>query len=52
MQVNITINRSGAAESSAEGDTEMAKKLAEALPGMVEQWYLKNVYRENGTYHK
>lgn len=52
MQVNITINRSGVAESSAEGDTEMAKKLAEALPGMVEQWYLKNVYRENGTYHK
>lgn len=52
MQVNITINRGGAAESSVEGDTEMAKKLAEALPGMVEQWYLKNVYRENGTYHK
>ena len=52
MQVNITINRDGSAESDSSADTEMAKHLAAAIPGMVEQWYVKNVYRENGTYHK
>lgn len=52
MQVNITINRDGSTESDSSADTEMAKHLAAAIPGMVEQWYVKNVYRENGTYHK
>lgn len=52
MQVNITIHRDGSAESDSSADTEMAKQLAAAIPGMVEQWYVKNVYRENGTYHK
>ncbi|OSI06783.1 putative phage tail length tape measure protein [Neisseria animaloris] len=52
MQVNITINQGGGVEADTAGDTEMARRLAAALPAMVENWYVKNVARPGGTYHK
>lgn len=52
MTVNITINRDGSSESSAESDAEMGRQLAEALPAMIESWYVKNVVRPGGTYNQ
>ena len=52
IQVNITINQGGGVEADTAGDTEMARRLASALPAMVEQWYVKNVARPGGAYHK
>ncbi len=50
--VNITINQNGGAESDSRADTEMGKALAQALPGMIEQWYVKNVARPGAVYNK
>lgn len=52
MTVNITINRDGSSESSVESDEEMGRQLAEALPAMIESWYVKNVVRPGGTYNQ
>lgn len=52
MTVNITINRDGSSESSAESDAEMGRQLAEALPVMIENWYVKNVVRPGGAYNQ
>lgn len=52
MQVSITINRDGGADSDSQADSDMGKKLAEALPNMIEQWYIKNVARPLGAYYK
>lgn len=52
MTVNITINRDGSSESSVESDAEMGRQLAEALPVMIENWYVKNVVRPGGAYNQ
>ena len=52
MTVNITINRDGSSESSVESDEETGRQLAEALPAMIESWYVKNVVRPGGTYNQ
>ncbi|WP_108699970.1 phage tail length tape measure family protein [Neisseria subflava] len=52
MTVNITINRDGSSESSVESDEEMGRQLAEALPVMIENWYVKNVVRPGGAYNQ
>jgi lambda family phage tail tape measure protein len=52
MTVNITINRDGSSESSVESDEEMGRQLAEALPAIIESWYVKNVVRPGGTYNQ
>ena len=52
MTVNITINRDGSSESSVESDEEMGRQLAEALPAMIESWYVKNVVRSGGIYNQ
>ncbi|MFC3873321.1 phage tail length tape measure family protein [Neisseria musculi] len=50
--ISITINSGGGSEASVQADTEMGRQLAQALPVMIEQWYVKNVARPGGTYHK
>ena len=50
--INITIHDGGRAESDSQADTEMGKALAQALPGMIEQWYVKNVARPGAVYNK
>ena len=50
--INITIHSDGGSESDVRADTETGRQLAAALPALIEQWYLKHVYRENGIYHK
>ena len=52
MQVSIVINQDGSSEASSQGNSEMAKALAVALPGMIEQWYMDNVARVGGRYHR
>lgn len=52
MQVNITINRDGSAESDVSADTELARNMAAALPAMVEKWYVNNVHRPGGIYYR
>jgi len=52
MTVNITINRDGSSDSSAESDAEMGRQLADALPAMIENWYVKNVVRPGGAYNQ
>ncbi|WP_424776353.1 phage tail tape measure C-terminal domain-containing protein, partial [Neisseria cinerea] len=51
MTVNITINRDGTANADTSEDTYVAKRLAEALPAMVERWYADNVLRVGGRYY-
>ncbi|QED92848.1 phage tail length tape measure family protein [Eikenella exigua] len=52
MQVSIVINQDGSSEAGSQGNSEMAKALAVALPGMIEQWYMDNVARVGGRYHR
>ena len=52
MQVSIIINRDGGADADSQADSDMGKKLAEALPNMIEQWYIKNVARPGAAYYK
>lgn len=52
MQVSIVINQDGSSEASSQGNSEMAKALAVALPGMIEQWFVDNVARVGGRYHR
>lgn len=51
MTVNITINRDGTANADTSEDTHVAKRLAEALPVMIERWYADNVLRVGGRYY-
>ena len=52
MQVSIVINQDGSSEASSQGNSEMAKALAVAVPGMIEQWFVDNVARVGGRYHR
>ena len=52
MQVSIVINQDGSSEASSQGNSEMAKALAVAIPGMIEQWFVDNVARVGGRYHR
>lgn len=51
MTVNITINRDGTANADTSEDTHVAKRLAEAIPAMIERWYADNVHRVGGRYY-
>lgn len=51
MTVNITINRDGTANADTSEDTHVAKRLAEALPVMIERWFVDNVQRVGGRYY-
>ena len=51
MTVNITINRDGTANADTSEDTHVAKRLAEAIPAMIERWYADNVQRVGGRYY-
>ena len=51
-QINITINRDGSSESDVQSDSEMGKQLAQVLPLMIEQWYVKNVARTGSPYYR
>ena len=51
MTVNITINRDGTANADTSEDTHVARRLAEAIPAMVERWYADNVHRVGGRYY-
>ncbi|WP_323175258.1 phage tail length tape measure family protein [Neisseria cinerea] len=51
MTVNITINKDGTASADTSADTSEARRLAEAIPAMVERWYADNVYRVGGRYY-
>lgn len=51
MTVNITINKDGAASADTSADTSEARRLAEAIPVMVERWYADNVHRVGGRYY-
>lgn len=51
MTVNITINKDGTASADTSADTSEARRLAEAIPAMVERWYADNVHRVGGRYY-
>ncbi|HEZ3561786.1 TPA: phage tail length tape measure family protein [Neisseria meningitidis] len=51
MTVNITINKDGTASADTSADTSEARRLAEAIPAMVERWYADNVQRVGGRYY-
>lgn len=52
MQVSIVINQDGSSEASSQGNSEMARALAAFLPGKVEEWFVDNVVRVGGRYHR
>ena len=51
MTVNITINKDGTTSADTSADTSEARRLAEAIPAMVERWYADNVHRVGGRYY-
>lgn len=51
MTVNITINKDGTASADTSADTSEARRLAEAIPAMVERWFVDNVQRVGGRYY-
>lgn len=51
MTVNITINKDGTASADTSADTSEARRLAEAIPVMIERWYVDNVQRVGGRHY-